>query len=53
MGRANRLDARMWAVAIRWGMISGGVDSSTYAAELRPHLTVGVPEPSPARDPDE
>ncbi|KAG0561044.1 hypothetical protein KC19_9G032800 [Ceratodon purpureus] len=47
------VDAWLWTVASRRGLFAGGIDNSGPAAELRPHLTAGVPNPPPARDPVE
>jgi phosphatidylinositol 4-kinase len=50
---AELVDAWLWTVASRRGLFAAGIDNSGPAAELRPHLIAGVPNPPPARDPVE
>lgn len=50
---AELVDAWLWTVASRRGLFAAGIYNSGPAAELRPHLIAGVPNPPPARDPVE
>ena len=50
---AELVDAWLWTVTSRRGLFAAGLDNSGPAGELRPHLTAGVPNSPPARDPVE
>lgn len=50
---AELVDAWLWTVASKRGLFAAGIDNSGPAAELRPHLTAGVPKLPPSRDPVE
>lgn len=50
---AELVDAWLWTVASKRGLFAAGIDNSGPAAQLRPHLAAGVPNPPPSRDPVE